>query len=75
MASNKILDFFSYINEENADVKKNLSRNFYFAPKAENQNKPGASFIQSSKGTLSKAPTGKEISEEEEEEEEGEEKE
>ena len=74
MASNKILDFFSYINEENADVKKNLSRNFYFAPKAENQNKPGASFIQSSKGTLSKAQKGKEISEEEEEEE-GEEKE
>ena len=73
MSSNKILDFFSYINEETANVKKNLSRNFYFAPKSENQNKPGASFIQSSKGTLSKAPTGKEISEEEEEE--GEEKE
>ena len=73
MSSNKILDFFSYINEEKSDVKKNLSRNFYFAPKSENQNKSGASFIQSSKGTLSKAPTGKEISEEEEEE--GEEKE
>ena len=68
MKMDSLHGYNSTMNEENADGKKNPSRNFYFAPKAENQNKPGTSFVQSSKGTLSKAPTGKRITEEEDEE-------
>lgn len=48
--------------------KKKLSRNFYFAPKFDNQNAPGKEFVDSSVGKLSKAPTGKEQEEQEEEE-------
>lgn len=67
MKMDSLHGYNSTMNEENADGKKNPSRNFYFAPKSDSQNKPGTSFVQSSKGTLSKAPTGKSISEEEEE--------
>ena len=49
-------------------TQKKLSRNFYFAPKAENQNAPGKKFVDSSAGKLSKAPTGEEQEEQEEEE-------
>jgi hypothetical protein len=34
-------------------------RNFYFAPKSDRQNERGKKFIDTSKGNLSVAPTGK----------------
>ena len=67
--SEREYDGIGYGIDESDDLKKKLSRNFYFAPKAENQNAPGKEFIDSSLGKLSKAPTGKEQEELEQEEE------
>ncbi len=65
MKMDSLHGYNSTMNEEEGS-KKNPSRNFYFAPKSEDQNKKGNPFVQSSKGKLSKAPTGKSIVEEEE---------
>ncbi len=63
----EVNDEMGYNLDESDDLKKKLSRNFYFAPKFDSQKTPGKEFVDSSAGKLSKAPTGKEQEEQEEE--------